>query len=75
MQYHSKLIDLGRYAPHIMVDERMKTWQFIRGLRPELRDVVVATYVTNMKVAYQAIVDLEEDKSRTQSRLGLGKYR
>lgn len=49
-----------------MVDERLRTQKFFRGLRPELWHPVIATCVVDMEVVYQAEMALEEDLLRTQ---------
>lgn len=42
----------SRYAPHMVNTEPMKTKRFERGLRPEIKGIVVAHQYTNAKVVH-----------------------
>ncbi|MQM21362.1 hypothetical protein Taro_054401 [Colocasia esculenta] len=37
----ARFVELGRYAPQIMADESLRTQQFVRGLRLELRQALI----------------------------------
>ncbi|MQL68315.1 hypothetical protein Taro_000565 [Colocasia esculenta] len=41
VQYRARFVELGRYAPQIIGDEGLRTQQFVRGLRPELRQELI----------------------------------
>ncbi|MQM08251.1 hypothetical protein Taro_041104 [Colocasia esculenta] len=52
VQYRARFVELGRYAPQIMADEGLRTQQFVRGLRPELRQALIVARVTDLDAAY-----------------------
>ncbi|MQL76061.1 hypothetical protein Taro_008433 [Colocasia esculenta] len=68
VQYRARFVELGRYAPQIMADEGLKTQQFVRGLRPELRQALIVARVTDLDAAYQTAAALEADTLRTRAR-------
>ncbi|MQM09657.1 hypothetical protein Taro_042534 [Colocasia esculenta] len=68
MQYRARFVELGRYAPQIMADEGLRTQQFVRGLRPELRQALIVARVTDLDAAYQTAAALEADTLRTRAR-------
>ncbi|MQM02801.1 hypothetical protein Taro_035572 [Colocasia esculenta] len=68
VQYRARFVELGRYAPQIMGDEGLRTQQFVRGLRPELRQALIVARVTDMDPAYQTTAALEADTLRTRAR-------
>ncbi|MQM21129.1 hypothetical protein Taro_054163, partial [Colocasia esculenta] len=68
VQYMARFVELGRYAPQIMGDEGLRTQQFVRGLRPELRQVLIVARVTDLDAAYQTAAALETDTLRTHAR-------
>ncbi|MQM23682.1 hypothetical protein Taro_056749, partial [Colocasia esculenta] len=68
VQYRARFVELGRYAPQIMADEGLRTQQFVRGLRPELRQALIVARVTNLDAAYQTATALEADTLRTRAR-------
>ncbi|MQL84907.1 hypothetical protein Taro_017412 [Colocasia esculenta] len=68
VQYRARFVELGRYAPQIMADEGLRTQQFVRGLRPELRQALIVARVTDLDAAYQTVAALEADTLRTRSR-------
>ncbi|MQL78497.1 hypothetical protein Taro_010925, partial [Colocasia esculenta] len=65
VQYRARFVELGRYAPQIMADEGLRTQQFVRGLRPELRQALIVARVTDLDAAYQTAAALEADTLRT----------
>ncbi|MQM00312.1 hypothetical protein Taro_033046 [Colocasia esculenta] len=68
VQYRARFVELGRYAPQIMADESRGTQQFVRGLRPELRQALIVARVTDLDAAYQTAAALEADPLRTRAR-------
>ncbi|MQL86525.1 hypothetical protein Taro_019059, partial [Colocasia esculenta] len=68
VQYRARFVELGRYAPQIMGDEGLRTQQFVRGLRPELRQALIVARVTDLDAAYQTVAALEADTLRTRAR-------
>ncbi|MQL77804.1 hypothetical protein Taro_010237 [Colocasia esculenta] len=68
VQYRARFMELGRYAPQIMGDEGLRTQQFVRGLRPELRQALTVARVTDLDAAYQTAAALEADTLRTRAR-------
>ncbi|MQL91566.1 hypothetical protein Taro_024183, partial [Colocasia esculenta] len=68
VQYMARFVELGRYAPQIMEDESLRTQQFVRGLRPELRQALIVARVTDLDTAYQTAAALEADTLRTRAR-------
>ncbi|MQL97798.1 hypothetical protein Taro_030502 [Colocasia esculenta] len=64
----ARFVELGHYAPQIMVDEGLRTQHFVRGLRPELRQALIVARVTDLDVAYQTVASLEADTLRTHAR-------
>ncbi|MQL78034.1 hypothetical protein Taro_010442 [Colocasia esculenta] len=68
VQYKARFVELGRYAPQIMADESLRTQQFVRGLRPELRQALIVARVTDLDAAYQTAAVLEADTLRTRAR-------
>ncbi|MQL72051.1 hypothetical protein Taro_004400 [Colocasia esculenta] len=68
VQYRARFVELGRYAPQIMGDEGLRTQQFVRGLRPELRQALIVARVTDLDAAYQTAAALEADTLRTRAR-------
>ncbi|MQL75750.1 hypothetical protein Taro_008117 [Colocasia esculenta] len=68
VQYRARFVELGRYAPQIMGDEGLRTQQFVRGLRPELRQALIVTRITDLDAAYQTAAALEADTLRTRAR-------
>ncbi|MQM18590.1 hypothetical protein Taro_051585 [Colocasia esculenta] len=68
VQYRARFVELGCYAPQIMADESLRTQQFVRGLRPELRQALIVAGVTNLDAAYQTAAALEADTLRTRVR-------
>ncbi|MQL69254.1 hypothetical protein Taro_001539 [Colocasia esculenta] len=68
VQYRARFVELGRYAPHIIGDEGLRTQQFVRGLRPELRQTLIVAHVTDLDAAYQTAAALEADTLRTRAR-------
>ncbi|MQL68721.1 hypothetical protein Taro_001023 [Colocasia esculenta] len=68
VQYRARFVELGRYAPQIMVDEGLRTQQFVRGLRPDLRQALIVARVTDLDAAYQTVAALEADTLRTRAR-------
>ncbi|MQL68484.1 hypothetical protein Taro_000775 [Colocasia esculenta] len=63
VQYRARFVELGRYAPQIMADEGLRTQQFVRGLRPELRQALIVARVTDL-----IATALEADTLRTRGR-------
>ncbi|MQL89979.1 hypothetical protein Taro_022561 [Colocasia esculenta] len=68
VQYRARFVELGRYAPQIMGDEGLRTQQFVRGLRPELRQALIVARVSDLDAAYQTAAALEADTLRTRAR-------
>ncbi|MQM17089.1 hypothetical protein Taro_050055 [Colocasia esculenta] len=68
VQYRARFVELRHYAPQIMADESLRTQQFVRGLRPELRQALIVARVTDLDVAYQTAAALEADTLRTRAR-------
>ncbi|MQL82863.1 hypothetical protein Taro_015352 [Colocasia esculenta] len=68
VQYRARFVELGRYAPQIMADESLRTQQFVRGLRPELRQALIVVRVTDLDAAYQTAAALEADTLRSRAR-------
>ncbi|MQL88597.1 hypothetical protein Taro_021166, partial [Colocasia esculenta] len=68
VQYRARFVELGRYAPQIMGDEGLRTQQFVRGLRLELRQALIVARVTDLDAAYQTAAALEADTLRTRAR-------
>ncbi|MQM05709.1 hypothetical protein Taro_038524 [Colocasia esculenta] len=68
VQYRARFVELGCYAPQIMADESLRTQQFVRGLRPELRQTLIVARVTDLDAAYQTAAALEADTLRTRAR-------
>ncbi|MQL92208.1 hypothetical protein Taro_024824, partial [Colocasia esculenta] len=68
VQYRARFVELRRYAPQIMGDEGLRTQQFVRGLRPELRQALIVARVTDLDAAYQTAAALEADTFRTRAR-------
>ncbi|MQL89256.1 hypothetical protein Taro_021834 [Colocasia esculenta] len=68
VQYRARFVELGCYAPQIMGDEGLRTQQFVRGLRPELRQALIVARVTDLDAAYQTAAALEADTLRTRAR-------
>ncbi|MQL73072.1 hypothetical protein Taro_005407 [Colocasia esculenta] len=68
VQYKARFVELGRYAPQIMTDESLRTQQFVRGLRPDLRQALIVAHVTDLDAAYQTAAALEADTLRTRAR-------
>ncbi|MQL97550.1 hypothetical protein Taro_030242 [Colocasia esculenta] len=68
VRYRARFVELGRYAPQIMADESLRTQQFVRGLRSELRHALIVARVTDLDVAYQTAAALEADTLRTRVR-------
>ncbi|MQL68308.1 hypothetical protein Taro_000557 [Colocasia esculenta] len=67
VQYRARFVELGRYAPQIMGDEGLRTQQFVRGLRPELRQALIVARVIDLDAAYQTAASLEADTLRTRA--------
>ncbi|MQM19385.1 hypothetical protein Taro_052390 [Colocasia esculenta] len=42
LEYEVRFVELSKYAPHIVIDERMKAKKFVMGLKPSLRTRLVA---------------------------------
>ncbi|MQL72459.1 hypothetical protein Taro_004791 [Colocasia esculenta] len=59
VQYRARFVELGRYALQIMGDEGLRTQQFVRGLRPELRQALIVA---------RTAAALEADTLRTRAR-------
>ncbi|MQM22463.1 hypothetical protein Taro_055515 [Colocasia esculenta] len=51
-----------------MADESLRTQQFVRGLRPELRQALIVARVTDLDAAYQTAAALEADTLWTRAR-------
>ncbi|MQM19175.1 hypothetical protein Taro_052173, partial [Colocasia esculenta] len=68
VHYRARFVELGRYGPEIMADEGLRTQQFVRGLRPELRQALIVAHVTDLDAAYQTVAALEVDTLRTRAR-------
>ncbi|MQL75717.1 hypothetical protein Taro_008090 [Colocasia esculenta] len=68
VQYRARFVEVGRYAPQIMADESLRTQQFVRGMRPELRQALIVAHVTDLDAAYQTAAVLEADTLRTRAR-------
>ncbi|MQM16090.1 hypothetical protein Taro_049044 [Colocasia esculenta] len=51
-----------------MGDEGLRTQQFVRGLRPELRQALIVARVTDLDAAYQTATALEADTLQTRAR-------
>ncbi|MQL79241.1 hypothetical protein Taro_011672 [Colocasia esculenta] len=68
VQYRARFVELGHYALQIMADESLRTQQFVRGLRLELRQVLIVARVTDLDAAYQTAAVLEADTLRTCAR-------
>ncbi|MQM16210.1 hypothetical protein Taro_049164 [Colocasia esculenta] len=68
VQYRARFVELGHYAPQIMADESLRTQQFVRGLRPELRQTLIVARVTDLDAAYQTAAALEADTLWTRAR-------
>lgn len=67
MQYRARFVELGRYAPHVMTDEELRTHQFVQGLRPEIRQALVALRLPDLDSAYHSASAVETDLSRTRA--------
>ncbi|MQL74898.1 hypothetical protein Taro_007260 [Colocasia esculenta] len=67
VQYMARFVELGRYAPQIMADESLRTQQFVRVLRPELRQALIVARITDLDAAYQTAAALEADTLRTRA--------
>ncbi|MQL70464.1 hypothetical protein Taro_002778, partial [Colocasia esculenta] len=52
--YEAKFVELSKYAPHIVADERRKVRKFIMGLKPSLRTRLVALGHRSMEQALSA---------------------
>jgi hypothetical protein len=56
--YEAKFAELGRYAPHICVNERRRTRKFVEGLRGPIRRYVAvqdpSTFATALRLAHLA---------------------
>ncbi|MQL82070.1 hypothetical protein Taro_014524 [Colocasia esculenta] len=68
VQYRARFVELGCYALQIMADEGLRTQQFVRGLRPELRQTLIVARVTDLDAAYQTAAALEADTLQTRAR-------
>ncbi|MQL72501.1 hypothetical protein Taro_004846, partial [Colocasia esculenta] len=68
VQYRARFVELGCYAPQIMGDEGLRTQQFVRGLRPKLRQALIVARVTDLDAAYQTAAVLEADTLRNHAR-------
>ncbi|MQM13350.1 hypothetical protein Taro_046275, partial [Colocasia esculenta] len=68
VQYRARFVELGRNAPQIMAVESLGTQQFVRGLRPELRQALIVARVIDLDAAYQTAAALEADTLRTRAR-------
>ncbi|MQL87847.1 hypothetical protein Taro_020398 [Colocasia esculenta] len=75
VQYKARFVELGCYAPQIMADEGLRTQQFVRGLRPELRQALIVARVTDLDAAYQTAAALEADTLRTCAQSAEGSLR
>ncbi|MQM19355.1 hypothetical protein Taro_052359 [Colocasia esculenta] len=42
LEYEARFVELSKYAPHIVTDERRKAKKFVMGLKPSLRTRLVA---------------------------------
>ncbi|MQL80785.1 hypothetical protein Taro_013235 [Colocasia esculenta] len=51
-----------------MGDEGLRTQQFVRGLRPELKQTLIVARVTDLDAAYQTAAAWEADTLRTRAR-------
>ena len=54
LEYQARFVELSRYAPHIVIDERRKVKKFVMGLRPPLRTRLVAFNHQTMEEAFGA---------------------
>ncbi|MQM08205.1 hypothetical protein Taro_041059 [Colocasia esculenta] len=66
VQYRARFVELGRYALQIMEDESLRTQQFVKGLRSELRQALIVARITDLDAAYQTAAVLEADTLRTR---------
>ena len=42
LEYEARFVELPKYAPHIVADEKRKVKKFVKGLRPSIRTRLVA---------------------------------
>ncbi|MQM16795.1 hypothetical protein Taro_049756 [Colocasia esculenta] len=42
LEYEARFVELSKFAPHIVADERRKAKKFVMGLKPSLRSKLVA---------------------------------
>ncbi|MQL91674.1 hypothetical protein Taro_024293 [Colocasia esculenta] len=54
LEYEARFVELSKYAPHIVADERRKVKKFIMGLKPSLRTRLVALGHHSMEEALSA---------------------
>ncbi|MQM03008.1 hypothetical protein Taro_035784 [Colocasia esculenta] len=67
LEYEARFVELSKYAPHIVVDERRKAKKFAMGLRPSLRMRLVDFDHRTLEQALSAVCrqegDMEEKKA------------
>ncbi|MQL67788.1 hypothetical protein Taro_000082 [Colocasia esculenta] len=54
LEYEARFVELSKYAPHVVVDERRKVNKLIMGLKPSLRTRLVALGHRSMEEALSA---------------------
>ncbi|MQL75468.1 hypothetical protein Taro_007838, partial [Colocasia esculenta] len=75
LEYEARFVELSKYAPHIVTDERRKAKKFVMGLKPSLRTRLVAfdhrTFDEALNVACRHEGEMEqylEEKKASQKR-------
>ncbi|MQM00581.1 hypothetical protein Taro_033318, partial [Colocasia esculenta] len=70
--HRTHTVALFRHRRHLLLrqrrDESLRTQQFVRGLRPDLRQALIVARVTDLDAAYQTAAALEADTLRTHVR-------
>ena len=61
LEYEARFVELSRYAPHIVIDEKRKVKEFMMGLRPSLRTRLVAFNHQTMEEAFSAACRRESE--------------
>ncbi|MQL70730.1 hypothetical protein Taro_003052 [Colocasia esculenta] len=75
LEYKARFVELSKYAPHVVTDERRKAKKFVMGLRPSLRMRLVAfdhrTLDEALNAAFRQEGEMEqylEEKKASQKR-------
>ncbi|MQL75491.1 hypothetical protein Taro_007865 [Colocasia esculenta] len=64
LEYQARFVELSKYAPHIVADERRKVKKFIMGLKPSLRTRLVALGHHSMEEALSTACMQEAEMER-----------